>query len=211
MSSLLAMASTPARREPVQDRSRARVARILDSAAEIVEAEGLAATTTKRIAARAGVSVGSLYQFFPDRDAILNDIVRRHVEAFATVVEGLFATVTPRSWQDAVDSLVDAYVSYYRTEPAFRTLWFESRMDPRVQAEDRANNAVLAAGVAEQFAPLMPGADAERLPFVFAVAVEIGDALLDFAFRTDPGGDERVVEETKLAVRAYLAAAAPAA
>jgi AcrR family transcriptional regulator len=66
------------RREPVQARSRLTVTRILDAAAAIADEHGVDATTTRAIADRAGVSYPSLYRFFADRDAILDELLERH-------------------------------------------------------------------------------------------------------------------------------------
>ena len=66
------------RREPVQARSRLTVTRILDAAAAIADENGVDATTTRAIADRAGVSYPSLYRFFADRDAILDELLQRH-------------------------------------------------------------------------------------------------------------------------------------
>ena len=65
------------RKAPVQARSRATYEAILEAAARILEAEGLAGVTTNRVAERAGVSIGSLYQYFPAREAILAELVKR--------------------------------------------------------------------------------------------------------------------------------------
>jgi AcrR family transcriptional regulator len=69
------------RREPQQDRSRATHERILHAAARVLAEHGYARGTTNRIAEAAGLSVGSLYQYFPNKDAVLAELVRRHVRA----------------------------------------------------------------------------------------------------------------------------------
>ncbi|KPK16500.1 MAG: hypothetical protein AMJ62_05355 [Myxococcales bacterium SG8_38] len=74
------------RKMPTQQRSKATVEAILAAAAQVFRRHGYAATTTDRIAQRAGVSVGSLYQYFPNKDAILVTLAERHIDAgFALV------------------------------------------------------------------------------------------------------------------------------
>lgn len=68
------------RRKPRQARSQERVARILDAAEDLFASHGYAPTTTNAIAARAQVSIGSLYQFFPDKPAILQALALRYAE-----------------------------------------------------------------------------------------------------------------------------------
>lgn len=85
-----------ARRRPSQQRSRETVEWIVEAAARVFEREGLDATTN-RIAEEAGVSIGSLYQYFPDKHALLDELAIRHLE------EGEAALESSWSWVGAVD------------------------------------------------------------------------------------------------------------
>lgn len=76
----MAKAAVEPRKRPVQDRSRQTVDRILAEAARIFDEDGYRRTTTNRVAEAAGVSVGSLYQYFPNKDALLVALAERHVE-----------------------------------------------------------------------------------------------------------------------------------
>ena len=80
------MARTPSaepRKQPRQRRSAETVARILDAAARIFDERGYRATTTNHVAERAGVSIGSLYQYFPNKDALLVALAEHHIDAVA--------------------------------------------------------------------------------------------------------------------------------
>jgi AcrR family transcriptional regulator len=70
-----------ARRTPKQARAQVTIDAILEATAQIVEKEGEAAFTTNRVAERAGVSIGSLYQYFPDKRAILREMAKRETNA----------------------------------------------------------------------------------------------------------------------------------
>ncbi|MCA3366430.1 MAG: helix-turn-helix transcriptional regulator, partial [Roseomonas sp.] len=74
---MLRKSTAKPRKQPIQDRSRETVGAILEAAARILEAEGLEAANTNAIAARAGVSIGSLYQYFPDKVAIFAELIRQ--------------------------------------------------------------------------------------------------------------------------------------
>jgi AcrR family transcriptional regulator len=74
-------AATITRKVPVQARSRDTVATILQAAAHVLERRGYAGFTTNHVAARAGVSIGSIYQYFPDKNALLAGLVERDVQA----------------------------------------------------------------------------------------------------------------------------------
>lgn len=83
------------RKTPSQQRSRFTYDTILEAAARIFDAEGMSATTN-RIAERAGVSVGSLYQYFPNKQALLHELALRHIDqaeaAFATALQQIRAS-----------------------------------------------------------------------------------------------------------------------
>src|SRR3954466_1372200 len=72
----------PLRRVPVQGRSVARVARMLDACAKLVDELGYDGLTTTLLAERAGVAIGSVYQFFPDKRAIVQALTMRNLEAY---------------------------------------------------------------------------------------------------------------------------------
>ena len=79
------------RREPQQARSRARLAGLLDAAEALLVREGPEALTTTRIADEAGVSVGSLYRWFPDKAAIVDALTRRYLAEFEATIDELAA------------------------------------------------------------------------------------------------------------------------
>jgi len=185
-----------ARRAPVQRRSALRVERMLDAAAELLDQVGAEGLSTSAIASRAGVSVGSLYQFFPDKHAVAEALARRSFERFS---EGLGELPTG-SWQEVVDRVIDTYVAFSRTEPGFQVLSFggplgnQHMLDP-----DEDNNAVVAAA----FKDLV---QVDVSVEIMRNAVEIGDALIALAFRRSKDGDPALVAEAKVAVKAYLSA-----
>ena len=125
------------RKKPVQKRSQETVAAILEAAAQVFSRNGYAATTTDRIARRAGVSIGSLYQYFPNKDAILLGLVERHIEesqSFVTEkreeIEGA-GQVGP----EMIGSLVEAAIALHSLDPALHRVLFEEA--PRTRATIR--------------------------------------------------------------------------
>jgi AcrR family transcriptional regulator len=81
------------RRRPRQARSKALVDAILDAAAQVLSAEGPERTTTNRIAERAGVSVGSIYQYFPDKQALYTALGERYVERLRSALSEVWPAV----------------------------------------------------------------------------------------------------------------------
>lgn len=200
-----ASSSTP-RRHPVQERSAARVQRMLDAAAALLDEVGYEATTTSLIAARAGVSVGSLYQFFPDRRAVLKALALRSFSRFSAVLSERMAVSPLRRWQDAVGVVVDVYVEFSRSEPAAQVLSFGGPVDRHMLDPDDDNNAVVADALGDVLRTVLPDLRVDdRLRLALRIAVEAGDGVLDLAFRRSPDGEHDIVEQAKQLLIAYLA------
>src|ERR1700734_243055 len=86
------------RRTPMQSRSQQTVQRVLDAASSLLEQMPLEDVTTTRIAAEAGLSIGALYRFFPDKQTIIDAIAVRHVEQFRASLEGSVMKVLEREF-----------------------------------------------------------------------------------------------------------------
>ncbi len=86
--------STNPRKSPQQTRSQATVERILDTAARFFDERGYRGTTTNHVAEAAGVSVGSLYQYFPNKDALLTALAMRHLDDAVPALNDLAARLT---------------------------------------------------------------------------------------------------------------------
>src|SRR5689334_22267478 len=83
------------RKTPQQERSLAMVATLLEAATRVFVKEGYAKATTNRIATAAGVSVGSLYQYFPSKDAIAVELLRRYREGLIELIGARLGAATP--------------------------------------------------------------------------------------------------------------------
>ncbi|MGW7574803.1 TetR family transcriptional regulator [Streptomyces sp. NPDC054765] len=196
--------STPLRRAPVQRRSAQRLARILDACAEVLEEAGYDELSTRAVAVRAGVPIGSVYRFFPHKRAMAEALAARNLDAYADrITDRLTAPAgAPLQWRHAMDVVVDEYLVMKRTMPGFALVEFTV---PAPRASRQANYQV-ADRLRVLFAgPLGLDTADERLRTAFLVGVETADALLQLAFRTDPAGDPAIVAETKELLRAYLA------
>lgn len=197
-------ATTPLRRQPVQQRSAKRVEQMLDASAQLIDEVGYDAVTTTLIAKRAGVAVGSLYQFFPDKRAVVRALTQRNMERFLSAVADRLANEDPGHWWDVVDSVLDIYLDMHRSVPGFAKVHFGDVVDRQLLDEGRDNNRVIADSLVDLVRRYVtnPG---ERLSLAIAVAIEAADALLKLAFARDPQGDPEIVAETKYLIKGYLA------
>lgn len=194
-------ASIP-RRAPVQARSRQTVARILDAAAAIADEDGVDAVTTRSIADRAGVSYPSLYRFFADRDAILDELMERHCAEIDARCVAAEQTWEISSIAQLLNNELDLHVDYYRKHPGAAGLWMGGRTSPTVTKHvharmqtlaDRLHDILVAAG-------LIPVATDRR---AMLVAVEMADRMLELSYRDNNDFDEAILGIGKVALVAF--------
>jgi AcrR family transcriptional regulator len=180
------------RRVPRQARSRERLRRVLDAADELLAREGAESLTTTRVAEAAGVSVGSLYQYLPDKRAIVEALANRYLAEFEELMDRVAERSEREAWADPVGVLVDTFADHYRARPGYRALWFGRHLNEELRAVDRENKLTLAGGARRVLGVSELQARA---------GVLVADALLQDAFRS---GDEALIDEAKRILRLYL-------
>ncbi|MBX3189135.1 MAG: TetR/AcrR family transcriptional regulator [Labilithrix sp.] len=113
------------RKKPQQERSIAMVETLLEAAARVFVKEGYGKATTNRIAAAAGVSVGSLYQYFPSKDAIAVELLRRYREGLMALIGARLGTATPETFEEVVHDLLAELVRAEGINPALHRVLIE--------------------------------------------------------------------------------------
>jgi AcrR family transcriptional regulator len=166
--------SLDARKKPRQPRSRFTVEAIVEAATRILERDGLVALNTNRVAEVAGVSVGSLYQYFPNKDALLAALIARATDTLVARIQTL-----PREGGRPVEALVDLALEHQFARPAFaRELdQHEARLagHPLLLAQRGRIVEAVAARLPDDVAPRAAG-DLVRLVQVLVDAAEAPDA-----------------------------------
>lgn len=191
------------RREPVQERSRQTVTRILDAAAALIDEAGVEATTTRAIADRAGVAYPSLYRFFADREEILDRLLQRHVANIEQLELAAESSWTPTSVEDLINRELDLHVAYYEQHPSAARLWLSGRSSPTVLAYVHQHLSDLS----ERMRKLLVDAElipADSDPRRLLLLVELGDRTTDLAFRAGPVPDQVVIDIGRRALAACL-------
>ena len=178
---------------------------MLDACAEILDEAGYDGLSTTRIAQRAGVAIGSVYQFFPDKRAVVQALALRNLELFGDRVSHRFEHGGHAHWSDAVGAVIEVFVDMHRTVPGFRVLRFGDVADVNLLDGAADNNSVVADRLRAMVVDVFGLSDTPELARAFAVAVEAGDAVLKMAFRRAPGGDPEVLAEADRLIRGYLA------
>lgn len=113
------------RKLPTQERSRATVDAILQAAAYILVKRGWHSMTTNAIADRAGVNIASLYQFFPNKEAIVSELERRHVEETRAKMAEVYLRHRGESLQARIRTLIEAVVAAHMVAPELHRVFAE--------------------------------------------------------------------------------------
>ncbi|MFF8865481.1 TetR family transcriptional regulator [Streptomyces sp. NPDC015139] len=195
--------ATSLRRAPVQRRSAERLTRILDACAELLDEVGYDALSTRTVALRAGVPIGSVYRFFGNKRQMADALAQRNLERYTERVVERLKEARAGDWRAAMDAVLDEYLAMKRTAPGFSLVDFGNQIPVGSrQAEPNTRVADRLIGLLSAFLDRSPDASLHR---VFLVAVESADSLVQLAFRLDPQGDEAIIAETRELLRAYLA------
>lgn len=138
-------------RTPQQERGQRRVCAILDAAARIIADEGSGGVTMHRVARESGTATGSMYHFFPEREALILALARRHRDAvrdILTVMERESAPLWPNlSTSEAVDSFLDPVTEYADAHPDLSALYrFVSATGCNDQRDERLDELVIRLG-----------------------------------------------------------------
>jgi AcrR family transcriptional regulator len=194
-------------RRPTQRRARQTVDAILDAVARVLKRDGLKAVTTNRIAQVAGVSIGSVYQYFPDKQAIFVALHRRHIDDIDRLVTTTLVENANSSLEDLIRSMVEVITNAHTGDPELYEMMFSEvphRAEGTKDFTARFHGAFRLA-LAARAAELGRTGDLDKLVFVVTHMVE--SLCHGAALRRPPGlslGDAK--EEAVRAIMAYVRA-----
>ncbi|GAA3187682.1 TetR family transcriptional regulator [Streptomyces virens] len=187
----------------MQRRSAERLARILDACAELLDEAGYDDLSTRAVAQRAGVPIGSVYRFFGNKRQMADALAQRNLERFSDRVAERLGATGDRGWRQAMDVVLDEYLDMKRTAPGFSLVDFGNQIPVGVRGPEP--NRRVADRLTDLLSLYLGREPDEELRRTFLIAVETADALVHLAFRMAPDGDERVIGELREMLRAYLA------
>jgi AcrR family transcriptional regulator len=193
------------RNAPLQARSRARLGRVLDAAEELLEREGAEAFSTTAVARRAGVSVGSVYRFFPDKESIVEALAVRYWSDFADLVAGVAEADAQEPLADPAVGVLSVLAAGFRARPGFLALWYGGLRTERVRDRTRDARRAIAVSIERIFSVHWPTASPDARRVTAEMVVLGGDGLLREAFRRARQGDEALLAESAVMLSAYIA------
>lgn len=202
-------ALTSPRKHASQHRSRATVDALIEATARILVREGFDKASTNYIAEKAGVSVGSLYQYFPSKEALVAAVIDRHQQELRQVALGALEKMMELPLEQAVRKLVTAGIEGHRVDPKLHRVLAEQiprtgRLD-KVETNIRDGRAMFRAYL-EHHQEELRAVDLDMAAFVCVTAIEAltHRAVLHHPeFLSDQATETLIDEATRLMVR-YL-------
>lgn len=187
----------PEKRRPLQHRSRETVEVVLRATAQILSRDGAAALTTNQVAEVAGVSIGTLYQYFANKEALIAEVRRRYEDAFRERILGVVQRAGSMQIEEAVGHFVRVLIEIHAENPGLHNAvstagleaterrllqqvaasWLDARRD-EVRRPDRVLAAAVALDTAESLIHGVALRDPARLDDAFAA--EVTDMLVRY-------------------------------
>lgn len=200
---------TPGRTRKEQPRRQARgerrIAQLLDAAASVFCASGYTAASTNAIAREAGVSPGTLYQFFPNKEAIAIELGGRLMHEMRETYGAALTRVDPATpLAEVVGAAVDRFVAFSSEHPVFYTLMKGPDAPGRIAEEHDALHATLIARIEELLSSYLAGLSAAEVTRTAHVCLGIHKAGLELALSHEGAERDAYVQEIKNVLIRYL-------
>lgn len=202
-------APVAARRVPTQRRSQERLERIARAAGELCAEVGADAVTMEGISARAETSIGSLYQFFPNKDALLHAVAERYVDDLFALLDASDAAdardIAGLPLEALVDALLEPFVAFHRAHPGYFTILFAPQGSVALRSVRGRLRERLAQRVERLFAARAAGVPAAKRRRLALTAVEASRALIQYIEVSVPrAGRREMRDELRAMLVAYL-------
>ncbi len=189
------------RRVPQQDRGERRVAEVLEAAAAVIADVGFEAATMTEVAERAGASIGALYQYFPNKEAIARALRRQYAEEMQARWAPLAGQGAKLSIEQLVDRILDVVIDFMEHRPAYIPLMSA----PKV-SKDPVARVKLREHFASVYRERRPGLTHEAAYRIANVTVQTVKGMNALYAEAKPAERMEVVREFKLLLTGYLVA-----
>lgn len=195
------------RRKPRQARALQRVERVLDAAEEVFVEVGYDSASTNHIVTRAGTSIGSLYEFFPNKQAIAAALAQRYIERLRKFYDTWLIDDPQRSGEQLIDAMVDAMARFWRQHPGVVPLLRGALGAPELVDAGEQLRVAFVDHLEAVLASRRPDVSAKRTRQVAEVDFDITRALLERAQAEPQHKRATVLRELKTVLLAYQRAA----
>jgi AcrR family transcriptional regulator len=190
---------------PRQERGERRIQRLLKAAEQTFAELGYKAATTNEIAARAQTSIGTLYRFFPNKEAIVQRLMDQYVQELRLMHEEMYQPgIVMLPLVEMIDWLIDPIVELKSAHPGLVSLFVGPHAALQVPAEFQQLLDESLLGIEKLWEKRFPHLDAEARHLSATVFFEIRQALLALAFSHTSLVQEQVIKELKANLLRYL-------
>ncbi|MCM2472922.1 TetR/AcrR family transcriptional regulator [Rhizobium sp. CG5] len=193
------------RKKPQQERSIQRLDTMLQAAAELLVEQGIINFKMTDLAARAKVPIGSLYQFFPEKAAVVRALFDRRTSRSKARVKEMFSDIASlEEVMEAILSSLDWYYEQYRQDPMWTALWAAGMMDRDLMEMHRDHNVEISRIFCEAVNALLPADVARRMEARSILFTHLSGSTLRLAVTQDDDMARRILDEWKTIVREQL-------
>lgn len=169
------------RRRPIQERSRRKFQVLLSSAREVLVEVGFDSFTCEEVASRAGVPIGTLYQFFANKYVLVCELDRQDAHGVIEEVERFAQKIPALDWPELLNDFLDHLADLWLRDPSRRAVWLATQATPATRATAAVNEREIARMIASVLAPLMPATERERRAFMAEALVHVAYSMLNFS------------------------------
>ncbi|GAA3543876.1 TetR family transcriptional regulator [Aeromicrobium flavum] len=198
------------RKRPTQERSKVKFDHLLQVSRDLLLEVGFESFTCEEVAQRAGLPIGTLYQFFANKYVIVCELDRQNAVAIASELDSLASELPTLDWLVLLDRLVDHMSRLWINDPSRSAVWYAVQSTPITRTTAEITERELAARVAHVLAPLTPGTPRDRRKIMAEVLVHMAYSMLNFSVRDLQEHDEAIIELKRLLASYLLAAEAGA-
>lgn len=193
------------RRSPLQARSKERVELIVETARELIGTLGNDAVSVREIAKRAGIPISSIYQYFPDKNAVLREIMQRYLDEIRQQLLQSYAQVDSfEGLLEAVDLGVDRFVQFFLDQPPLAVIWAGVQANPvlsELDATDSLENAKL---LSQELIRLEPQINPDKAFIALLFMMHCASATVRLALALDCDLSHALIGEFKQSIRLRL-------
>lgn len=169
------------RRRPIQERSRRKFQALLTSAREVLVEVGFDSFTCEEVASRAGVPIGTLYQFFANKYVLVCELDRQDAHGVIEEIERFAQKIPALDWPELLNDFLDHLADLWLRDPSRRAVWLATQATPATRATAAVNEREIARMIASVLAPLMPATERERRAFMAEALVHVAYSMLNFS------------------------------
>ncbi len=175
-------AASTARRQPVQQRSHERQVRILAAAEQLIAQHGSEPLKMSEVAAQCEISIGSLYQYFPDKQSIVRTLAEQYMAESRRCIEEALATAHDKaSLAAAFSSLLDQYYAIFQRSPVRRDIISGMRADRALMAIEWSESKICGGFLAAALQRVYPKANVKSVGVLAFLIWQLGEETIRLA------------------------------